>query len=345
MNSSMLEKVFFSENNLCIIAEKILRASGYKIMSFQNLERHELTPRSYTVDITAKLAKIAYFVDIKASTTLQFRNLAFLEVSIQKLVEMSDNNNAIPVLMIFAIVSEKDKEKYKQLYGNLIIVDLPNILSATQGTSLQSELIGLLPFSVEHVEYKKGDMTLGWTESSHPTVELIEKLDNCVAGKSGAVNFEDICYEVLRYTLSDDLSLWSRQAKSNKNLYRFDLLCRIKDNTGKTVWSMLERFFNSKYLVFEFKNYNQEITQKEIYTTEKYLYSKALRSVAFIIARNGFDENARHAAAGCLREEGKLIALLTIENIKEMFELKKKQEDPTEILLRTIDDLLIHLEK
>lgn len=57
-------------------------------------------------------------------------------------------------------------------------------------------------------------------------------------------------------------------------------------------------------MIFEFKNYSEPITQKEIYTTEKYLYAKALRCVGILIAANGYSENAQWAAKGCLRENG-----------------------------------------
>ncbi len=96
---------------------------------------------------------------------------------------------------------------------------------------------------------------------------------------------------------------------------------------------------------FEFKNYSDKITQKEIYTTERYLYSKALRNVAIIIAKNGFDENSIWAAKGSLRENGKLILPITPDDLKQMLELKSKQEDPSECLLNKIDSFLAELEK
>ena len=107
----------------------------------------------------------------------------------------------------------------------------------------------------------------------------------------------------------------------------------------------MEDYFNSKYVVFEFKNYSKKITQKEIYTTEKYLYAKALRSVAIIITAKGFDENAMWATKGCLRENGKLIILLTSEDLIKMAEYKISQEDPSTYLLSKLDNLLIELEK
>ena len=128
-------------------------------------------------------------------------------------------------------------------------------------------------------------------------------------------------------------------------MYRFDLLCRIKDGNQKTFWSILERYFNSKYVIFEFKNYTEPITQKEIYTTEKYLYAKALRSVGILISAHGYDENAYWAAKGCLRENGKLILLLETNDLIEMNKMKIDQEDPSNYLLGKLDDLLMDLEK
>ena len=128
-------------------------------------------------------------------------------------------------------------------------------------------------------------------------------------------------------------------------MYRFDLLCRIKDGNQKTFWSIIERYFNTKYVIFEFKNYSNPVTQKEIYTTEKYLYSKALRSVGILISPHGYEENAHWAAKGCLRENGKLIILLETKDLIEMNKMKIEQEDPSSYLLDKLDELLLELEK
>ena len=87
------------------------------------------------------------------------------------------------------------------------------------------------------------------------------------------------------------------------------------------------------------------VTQNEIYTTEKYLYSKALRSVGIIISANGYNENAYWAAKGSLRENGKLILLLNTNDLIEMNQMKLKQNDPSVYLLDKLDELLLELEK
>ena len=73
----------------------------------------------------------------------------------------------------------------------------------------------------------------------------------------------------MKYVLGDYLTLWAEQQKSNDGLYRFDLCCKIKSGAEQDFFDTIKHYFNTKYIVFEFKNYTQKITQKEIYTTEK----------------------------------------------------------------------------
>ena len=135
------------------------------------------------------------------------------------------------------------------------------------------------------------------------------------------------------------------QKKSNDGLYRFDSIYKIKDNQTKDLWNTITRYFNSKYIVFEFKNYKSQITQKDVYTTEKYLYLKALRGVAIIISCKGTDGHAIKAIKGILRENGKLILSISNNDLIAMLNKKIKGESPTDYLEDILDDLLIELEK
>ena len=82
-----------------------------------------------------------------------------------------------------------------------------------------------------------------------------------------------------------------------------------------------------------------------MYTTEKYLYEKALRKVAIIVSRKGADINAKKAARGSLRESGKLIICLSDENINKLINMKNNKEDPGDYLEGLLDDMLMDLEK
>ena len=109
---------------------------------------------------------------------------------------------------------------------------------------------------------------------------------------------------------------------------------------------MAEKYFGTKYIIFEFKNYANKITEKEIFTTEKYLYLKALRGIAIIISTNGTAANADKAIRGTLRENGKLIVSLTNYDLISMIELKALDDiSPAEFLSEKLDNFLVDLEK
>lgn len=178
--------------------------------------------------------------------------------------------------------------------------------------------------------------------------ELQQKLEQWEGGKkTPSSEYEKLCTRVLNRLFSlDDLSLWLEQAKSNDDLYRFDLICKIKQDNHKDFWETVERHFHSKYIIFEFKNYSGEVTQMEVTTTARYLYTKALRTVAIIVSPKGFSAHAEKAARGALREEGKLILSLTNADLIEMLQEQDKGNDPSEYLnSKKLDTLLINLEK
>ena len=172
-----------------------------------------------------------------------------------------------------------------------------------------------------------------------------DRLRQIQPGEDQAREYEKVCTEILEYALGDYLTLWKDQESSNDGLYRFDLCCKVKNDAKGEFFSTVRDYFNTKYILFEFKNYTQQITQKEIYTTEKYLYGTALRKVAILISRKGADEHAQQAAKGCLRENGKLILCLSDQEMLEMADIKLAGRSPDEFLATILDELLIHLEK
>ena len=186
----------------------------------------------------------------------------------------------------------------------------------------------------------------GKTEEKQECYSLKEKLERIKPGKEQYQEYEDLCVEILKYVMGDYLTLWNTQEKTDGGMYRFDLCCKIKDGVDEDFFNTVRQYFGTKYIVFEFKNYNTPITQKEIYTTEKYLYEKALRKVAVIISRKGASESALAAARGSLRENGKLILCLSDKDIKDLIDIKEKDQQSTGSFLETmLDDILIHLEK
>ena len=312
---------------------KLFKEAGYSVEQEKKLEA-----RLGDIDIIAEKDTKKYCVEVKFSQVI--------EKAIERISAIAETYKMIPILVSAYIVEEKRREYYQKRYPELILIDITNLLFTVKySTELYNELVAILPYSVDSIEPQEGFINLDRLQHDDYTKSLIKEMELCQSGRSTFTEYEKLCCKLLKNIFSDDLALWREQQKSNKDLYRFDLLCRIKDGNQKTFWSILERYFNSKYVIFEFKNYNEPITQKEIYTTERYLYAMALRSVAIIVSANGYEENAYWATKGSLRENGKLIMLFDSGDLIAMNKMKMEQEDPANYLLDKLDNLLLDLEK
>jgi hypothetical protein len=173
--------------------------------------------------------------------------------------------------------------------------------------------------------------------------QLCANLLQVRSGRKGAREFEQRVEDALRYVFKADLTAWSSQKVTDSGLSRYDLIARV--SSKHDMWRMLRERFQSQYVIFECKNYTEKIKQGEVYTTEKYLFLRALRSVAFIISRGDAHESALMAARGALREHGKLIVNLSIDDICEMLRLRDEIKEYNGYLFDKIDQMLMKLDR
>lgn len=263
-------------------------------------------------------------------------------------------DEGIPVLVVANEVSDSIKNECSEKYG-VHLWDVGNLLWLFEEyPELKSEFVAFLDYAIDSVEAKPPAFNIVTKLSADAEIKSNsnndaiwkQKLSNIEPGKESFREYEDVCVEILKYVLGDYLTLWKKQQSSNDGLYRFDLCCKIKSGTNQEFFDTIKNYFNTKYIVFEFKNYKDAIGQKEIYTTEKYLYEKALRKVAIIISRKGADDQAMKAVKGSLRETGKLIICLSDQDLLDMINIKKEgEQEPADLLVNLLDELLVHLEK
>lgn len=193
-----------------------------------------------------------------------------------------------------------------------------------------------------------GDARVGSEASVSPALlprgaELADKLKAVKPGKKGARDFELECFDGLKYLFEDDFSNWSKQKVTDSGISRYDVIARI--SSGHSFWTSIIQYFRSWYVVFEFKNFTQRISQGQIYTTEKYLFRGGMRTVAFVISRKGGDKNSLAATRGAVRESGKLIIHLSLDDIYKMLEMKDKGDNPNDYLFDILDEMLMKLER
>lgn len=269
---------------------------------------------------------------------------------------VSDQKKDLPlqnICVVANLVSNETKRKYEEAKLGYVW-DIRNVLWLFEDyPELKNELISILNYSVENIEPERPEPFIFEESSQMENTDPESVADSYIAqlkvletGSAAFKKYEELCVSILKYILGEYLTLWEQQKTTEENLYRFDMCCKIKNGVTQDFFDTICKYFSTKYIVFEFKNYEKPITQREIYTTEKYLYEKALRKVAIIISSKGADKHAKMAARGSLRESGKLIICLSDEDLKAMLQIKKEGEKTTGGYLEDIlDDMLMRLEK
>lgn len=267
--------------------------------------------------------------------------------------KLSDND--IILLILFGNVSGLDR---KVLYSKhkIIIWDISNLIFYTENDkSLLKELSQLTYFPIENIV---GAAAEGWNittisssdeieKISTTAIEYINDLKSFEAGRKKCGEYEELCERIIQYLFGEAFHIMSPQHKTGDKHFRMDLICSFKGMNENThsFWQLLAQHYNTRFVVFEFKNYSEPIDQNLIYITEKYLFNPALRNVAIIISHKGFSSTAKFAAEGCLKENGKLILDITNDDLIKMLEAKQSDGEPTDILMEIFEEFLMSLSK
>ncbi|MBY4606386.1 restriction endonuclease [Rhizobium sp. 9T] len=178
------------------------------------------------------------------------------------------------------------------------------------------------------------------------------QLRQVLGGKEDAKNYEQLCLEITNYLFRDILVDPQYQSYSDDGLSVLDIVYRISPNSGNEIWKTIARDFRSRVIVFECKNFSGSMGPLQVYTTERYLSPRALRTVCFMLTRLPPEPNAILAAQAAMRESGKLLVILHDEDLRQMLTTRDRQlkadpgspawigNDPSEFLDRKIYEFL-----
>lgn len=264
--------------------------------------------------------------------------------------EMDKNHETNGILAVSCIVPAPLKEGIFSTYG-VVVFDAIVLLNIAKPHPMKfSELAALLNVDAEsHLTAPTAlheiplDAPSPVLLQEEPWITLKNRLVALPTGQATATAFELLGEEICKFLFDEELVGWKRQTQTDDGLNRFDLVCRIA--SSKQLWHFLSSRMNSQYILFEFKNYSTQIGQPEILTTEKYLLEYALRRVAFVVTRRGWNASAEKACRGALREHGKLILMLSDVDIERMLLQKGTGTDPTDFLMDRLDDLFLSLSR
>ena len=270
----------------------------------------------------------------------------------------------IVLLIVFCNVPSLQKDEIFQRY-HVIVWDIENLVYYSKDNpALLKQLSQIAYFPIDNIEgqpsleAEAAQLLYAFPDDEHlqeaenvanQALSLIQRLKDCKPGTASSREYENICEDVLRYLFEANyFNRLTSQHKTADKHFRMDLIGSLKisqnnDESMHPLWQMLVQHYNSHFVVFEFKNYSEKIDQNLIYITEKYLFNAALRNVAFIISRKGFSDAAKFAAAGCLKEHGKLILDVSQDDLIKM--LESPGDNPADLLLEIMEDFLLGISK
>lgn len=305
-----------------------------------------------------------YFIDHTCELDIVFgegKKLSLVEVKSYRI----QNPPSISQFLL-ALKTTKDKKGYIEAKNAFLILscELNNTLKKhasdeypdIQVWDIKDVLRNAIPFEdlyqelLLHLEINPSALILDENKHSNENEtfthissgqSIINALQDIEPGRTMSVAYENVCIQALKHIFNTDLAGWHEQSETLDGLTRRDLICRVLPNSE--VWQLILNDLQSRYVVFEFKNYSNPITQKEIITTEKYLYTTALRRVAFIITQNGHSESAFKVMEGAMREHGKMMLPLTTQDLIDLIHMKDDGSDPNSYIFDIVDKFLIRL--
>lgn len=334
----------------------------YRILKDNEFILEESHPSAY-FDYMGTIQDRKCFIEVKLYRDI-IPKLDLIKLAARRLSESDYDIWWVLILAVSSILTEDIKKEIWNEFG-IIILDIIDLISLSKKNTntyyqLQEIIIKYLRLDVDEIlklesTFKEVDIFGQIRNQTKPLKKkkspqkwqfLFQELESIPKWKDWATQYEKKCIEILKYLFDNwrDLALWEKQKSSEDWLNRYDLLCRIISYQN-TFWSEIASDFHTRYIVFEFKNYSDKIKQWQILTTEKYLFTKALRSVSFIIARNWIDENWKKTCSGALKESWKLIVTISHANILEMITLKDKWEEASDILRKLVDEMLIWINR
>ena len=334
----------------------LLDYQGYKNIKEESKIGDENS--KFRADVVAEKEDTIAVIEVKSYRNL-YNSKAIINNALKQILQyrqmVTENSKDKKFSFIMVLPCEIQNEIQKEIYERfkVAIWDIRNLLYLCDANR---ELIHLLlksiPYPSLKLEAEKPiDLVDGIMEFEPDTyipslaVSYQTRLENCKAGKINKADkeYEALCTEIIKYLFDTEFFKISEQHKTDDEMFRMDLLCSLKGTTE--FWKFLITFYHTKFVVFEYKNYSEYIPQNLIYVTEKYLFPIALRNVAFIISRKGFDQNASKAALGCLKENGKLIISLDDNDLIKMILMKDNGEEPSDYLLDKVEQLLMSVSK
>ncbi|WP_433207476.1 restriction endonuclease [Nocardia sp. CA-107356] len=160
--------------------------------------------------------------------------------------------------------------------------------------------------------------------------KVTERLASVPLGKPGWTIFEKLAAQSLTEIFVQHLDPPTIQTRTEDGLDIMDAIFDIPE-TGSS-WAQIRADYQTYFVVAEFKNYSDEVSQNQVNQLADYLWSKAFRMFGLLVSRKGPNDSGLAARRRAWVKEGKLIAFLSDEDLIEMARLVDDGKNPFDVI-------------
>jgi hypothetical protein len=168
--------------------------------------------------------------------------------------------------------------------------------------------------------------------------KLVAEFDQIKPGREGQRRFEQVGEKAMRLLLSDQVQRWSVPVITEDGMSRPALVVRLMPRHD--VWSTLCADLGSRYMTIGFLNQPDAAGHGDILSAARHLYPRATRSIALVLARAGWDGAWRRAAIELLREQGKLVLPVGLQDLKDMLIARDSGDEYHDFFHERASDLM-----
>lgn len=171
--------------------------------------------------------------------------------------------------------------------------------------------------------------------SSHAE-RFATELQAIVPGRANWQEYERVCTRFLTELFWPQLGAPETQSRSEDGLDIMDAIFPIRSRNPP--WLQVRSEYHSRFVVAEYKNYQEPIGQKQVESIAQYLWKKAFRSFGLLLSRKGPDTSALVARRRAWVEQDKLIVFLCDDDLIDMARHWDGETGPYDVIEAQIED-------
>jgi hypothetical protein len=172
---------------------------------------------------------------------------------------------------------------------------------------------------------------------------LSSQLVGCGKGRNYFSEYEKICLDIFKTLFVPPLSLPSSQVYTVSHIRRRDHI--FPNHAKEGFWfDVVKQTYKGNYVLLECKNLEGKVTINEIEDAAKYLFEKGTGLFGLILSREAASPNAKKLQIDKWTNEGKLIIVLTDDDLLTLIECYRNQQDPSVHVQNKIDEFMLAVE-